>query len=615
MNPEQLFINAIREFLTLQPRTGIVEWAETAIDFSEDVSAERKRVDFSLSPFLIDPLKCWEYSGHIREVVVCAPEQTGKTMIESFGVLYCMNFKPSSMLCVYPSDDQAADVNKLKYEPLMKRIPALAEELKRPFAKRKDCYILAASTMFFQGAGAKIMSKSCKVVVLDEEDQYPVVKTLDAVSDTRKRTRSYSESIMFRVCTPTEKTGSIWRAFLAGSQGYWTLRCRGCGELTMRSCDFGNLQFESNYDDERGLYMVKPNSIRLICPKCKHEHKEADKRWMNLNGGYVHTFPERIEERPSFQYGVLATQFPIMSWPRIAEKILECGRRSDVKAHYELDNSWKGLPYSPREVSADDCRHLKEHMFRPDQLPPAEEIEMVFLISDTQDNFSPTGVFALDVHDNLWLLEYANVTHLWLSAGDREELEKQTGESVRTVEDMFNGTYRFGETKISPRFHILDYRGHRQKEIAGYAAAHSMVFLYAGAGTRQLEPFKKSSKSSRIYYVNAHLYQKQLIWQLYKQRNREGDYLYLPEGLDPRFQTEIVCVQPDRTTKSGHLPENWKAEHDAVHDAFDVLKMACWAKDFVFAKFAPTMFRCMKSPGLRRTQKTWFERNAKKTEG
>ena len=141
-----------------------------------------------------------------------------------------------------------------------------------------------------------------------------------------------------------------------------------------------------------------------------------------------------------------------------------------------------------------------------------------------------------------------------------------------------------------------------------------MVFLYAGAGTRQLEPFKKSSKSSRIYYVNAHLYQKQLIWQLYKQRNREGDYLYLPEVLDPRFQTEIVCVQPDRTTKSGHLPENWKAEHDAVHDAFDVLKMACWAKDFVFAKFAPTMFRCMKSPGLRRTQKTWFERNAKKAD-
>ena len=614
MNPETIFINTVREFLQLVPRVGIREWAEENIDFTDDISAERKRVDFSLSPFLVEPLEAWEYSGHIREVAVCGIEQHGKTMLEEFGVLYCMTFKPSSMLCVYPSDDLAADVNKTKYEPLMKRIPALAAELARPFATRKDRYILGASTLFFQGAGVKVMSKSCKVRVLDEEDQFPVVKTLDAVEDARKRGRSYSESIFYRVCTPTEKSGSIWRAFLAGSQGYWTLRCQKCGELTMRSCDFSNFQFDSSFDDTRGLYIVKPASIRLICPKCKHEHKEAEKRWMNLNGAYVHQFPERQETRPSFQFGALASQFAIMSWPRIAEKILECGRRSDIKAHYELDNSYKGLPYSPREVSADDCRHLKEHMFRPDQLPPAEQIEMLFVVSDTQDDFSPTGLFALDVFDNLWLLQYGNITHLWLSAGDREDLEKQIGEPVRTVEDVFNTPFRFGDVKIAPRFHLLDYRGHRQKEIANYAIAHSMVFLYAGAGTRQLEPFKKSGKFGRLYYVNAHLYQKQLIWSLYKQRNKEGNYLFLPEGLEPKFQNEIVCVQPDRTTKSGHLPENWKPEHDQVHDAFDVLKMACFARDFVFAKFAPTMFRVQKSPGLRRVRKKYFEQQGKGAE-
>lgn len=612
MNPESIFVSAVRDFLTLMPRKNIIDWAEDNIDFSDDISAERKKLDMSLSPFLVDPLKCWEYSGRIREVVVCAPEQTGKTMIERIGVLYCMMFKPSSMMCVYPSDDLAQDVNKIGYEPLMRKIPQLNEELQRPYAKKKDCYILGASTMFFQGAGSKIMSKSCKIVVLDEEDQYPVVKTLDAVADTRKRTRSYSESIMFRVCTPTEKTGSIWRAFLAGSQGYWTLRCRKCGELTMRSCDFGNLQFDSTYDDDRGLYMVKPNSIRLICPKCKHEHAEKDKRWMNLNGGYIHQFPERLDLRPSFQYGVLATQFPIMSWPRIAEKILECGKRSDVKAHYELDNSWKGLPYTPREVSADDCRHLQDHMFRADQLPSADEIEMVFVVSDTQDDFSPTGLFALDVHDNLWLLDYANITHLWLSAADREELECKTGEKVRTVEDVYNTEVKFGDVKIAPRFHLLDYRGHRQKEVALYAANHSMVFLYAGAGTRQLEPFKLSNKSSRLYYVNAHMYQKQLIWLLYRHKNKEGDYLYLTEKLDPKFQTEIVCVQPDRTTKSGHLPENWRPEHDAVHDCFDVCKMACFAKDFVQQKFSPDLFRIQKSPGLRRVRKAYFEQKEQK---
>ena len=613
-NPSELsiehfgaFFDDIRNFLQVAEHKDIIEWAEESIDLSDDVSAERKHVDFSLSPFLVEPLRQWEFSGRIREVAVCGIEQHGKTLLEAMGVTYSMEHKPCSMLCVYPSDDLAADVNRTKYLPIVKHIPALAAELARPRAARKDRYIFGASTMFFQGAGVKVMSRSCKIRVLDEEDQYPVVKNLDAVEDTRKRGRSYTESLLFRVCTPTEKTGSIWRAFLAGSRGWWTLRCKQCGELTMRSCDFSNFQFESEFDDERGLYLVKPSSIRLICPACKHEHTEADKRWMNVNGEYVHEFPERKDLRPSFQFGALASQFPIMSWERIAEKILECGKRSDIKAHYELDNSYKGLPYQPREISADDCRHLKEHFYRQDQLPQANEIEMVFIVSDTQDDFSPTGVFALDIYDNLWLLQYDNITHLWLTEADRESIEKSTGEAVHTVEDLLNGEVTIHGEKIRPMFHVLDWRGHRQKEIMEYAQVHKNAILYAGAGQRQLEPFKSSQKRRRLFYVSASTYQKQLIWSLYRHRDKTGDYLYLPEDLDGKYQTEIVSVQPDRTTKNGHLPENWKPEHDAVHDAFDVLKMAFFARDLAFALLDPNKFRARKSPGLHRVRKRWFD--------
>lgn len=601
-----------RSLFTFTEYEDIVEWAEKNIDFSEDISAERKRLDLSLSPFLVEPLRAWEFSGKIREVVVCGIEQHGKTLLEVIGVTYSMEHKPCSMLCVYPSDDLAADINRTKYEPIVKHIPSLASELTRPNAARRDRYIFGGSTMFFQGAGAKIMSRSCKIRVADEEDQFPVVKNLDAVEDIRKRGRSYSESIFYRVCTPTEKSGPIWIAFLAGSQGYWTLRCKKCGELTMRSCDFGNLQFESVFDDERGIYVVKPNSIRLICPKCKHEHAEKDKVWMNRNGKYVHVFKDRIDLKPSFQFGALASQFASMSWVRIAEKILECGKRSDVKSHYELDNSFKGLPYTPRSVSADDCRHLQEHMYRPDQLPPPEEIELVFMVSDTQDDFSPTGLFALDVRDCLWLLKYDNITHLWLSADQKEELETNSGKKIQTVEDFLNDEVKIGGVGIRPLIHVLDYRGHRQREISEYAISHRNAILYAGAGQRQLEKYKPSNKHSRLYYVSASQYQRQLIWSLYKQRDKESDYLYLPEDLDPKYQTEIVSVQPDRTSKSGHLPENWRPEHDAVHDCFDVLKMGLFAKDFCVEQLSPKRFRIGQSPALHRARKLYFDKQAKK---
>lgn len=616
MTPLPLFPKSswrnIREGTTAtlpRERVDIIEWVSANVNLSDDISAERKRIDFNLSPFLIDPIRAWDFSGKIKEVVVVGIEQHGKTLIEECGVSYCIEFIPCSILCVYPSDDLAADINRTKYEPIFRHIPDIAEELARPNSHRVDRYTLGNSTMFFQGAGSKVMSRSCKVRVADEEDQFPKVGNLDAVEDIRKRGRSYSESIFFRVCTPTEKTGNIWRAFLAGSQGYWTLRCKGCGELTIKSCDFSTIQFESTFDEERGVYAVISSSIRVICPVCKHEHKEADKVWMNRNGKYVHVFADRIDTRPSFQFGALCSQFPSMSWTRIAEKILECGKRSDVKSHYELDNSFKGLPYTPREVSADDCRHLKEHMYRPDQLPPPEDIELLFLVSDTQDDFSPTGLFALDIHDNLWLLRYGNITHLWLTADQKEDLEAKTGNPVETVEDILTNEYKIGGVGIRPLIHVIDYRGHRQKEVAEYAVANKNCILYAGAGQRQLDKYKPSQKRGRMFFVSASQYQRTLIWSLYRQRNKETDYLYLPEDLDPKVQTEIVSVQPDKTSRNGHLPENWKPEHDAVHDAFDVLKMAFFAKDFCVEQLSPKRFRVGKSPALHRAKKRYYDKH------
>ncbi len=606
--PHQAFADALRGFYAISPHHDIISWAVDNIDFSEDVSAERARLDLTLSPFLVEPLRAWEFSGHIREVAVCGIEQHGKTLLEVIGVLYNFVDKPSSNLCIYPSEEDAADINRTKYEPLIRKIPELAAELARPYSSKKDRYIFGAATMFFQGAGKKIMSKSCKVVVLDEEDHYPTVGVLDAGEDARKRGRSYSESILYRVCTPTVEEGPIWKAFLAGSQGYWTLRCQHCGELTMRSCDLHNLQFESSYDEARRIYVATPGSERLICPKCKHEHVESDKFAMNREGAYVHKFPDRLELRPSFQFGALCSLFPFMSWGRIAEKILECGKRADIRAHYELDNSFRGLPYREREIATEDIENLKVHFYH--DRPPAAEIELVFVVSDTQDLFSPTGVFALDCCDNLWLLEYDNLTYLWLSPAEREEIARREGEVPRTVEDALTTPVRFrdGES-IAPLFHVVDYRGHRQREVADYAATHRNVIMYAGAALRG-ETWKASTKNPRMIIVDAKSFQRTLIWYLYNQKNRATNYLYLPDTLAKKYQAEISCVQPDKTRRSGHLPENWAPAGDAVHDAFDVLKMAYFAVDFAVKSFNRTRFRVGKSPALLRRWRAHDERRA-----
>lgn len=129
-----------------------------------------------------------------------------------------MLFDPCQSLIVYPSDNLAAETNQAKIKPLIRQIPQLKAELNRPRSFRSDRYNFTNLISYFQGSGSKIVSKSCKIVVGDEIDQWVNLGTVDNLSDLKKRTRSYDSSICFLVCTPTTENGTIWREFLKGSQ-------------------------------------------------------------------------------------------------------------------------------------------------------------------------------------------------------------------------------------------------------------------------------------------------------------------------------------------------------------------------------------------------------------
>lgn len=235
-------------------------------------------------------------------------------------------------------------MNETKVKPLMSHIPGLKEELQKPRAVRQDRYNFSNLKSYFQGAGSKIVSKSCKIVIGDEVDQWPA-EFPSNLRDLEKRTRSYNASMTFIVCSPTTQQGQIYQDFLKGSQGYYTLRCKECGCLTMRSCDIHNLQWEAIYNEELKTYIVKKGTERLICPKCKHEHVESDKAWMIQNGGYVHVISELQKERPSYQIGALASQLPALSWSEIAQAALEAGKTADVSIQQNFDSSWRRFAF------------------------------------------------------------------------------------------------------------------------------------------------------------------------------------------------------------------------------------------------------------------------------
>lgn len=69
------FIEAVRGYFKLTPYMPIISWVNAYINYTDDVSAERDKPDFSQYPYQIEPLKQWEDLSIRKHVTVMMCEQ------------------------------------------------------------------------------------------------------------------------------------------------------------------------------------------------------------------------------------------------------------------------------------------------------------------------------------------------------------------------------------------------------------------------------------------------------------------------------------------------------------------------------------------------------------
>ena len=225
---------------------------------------------------------------------------------------------------------------------------------------------------------------------------------------------------------------------------------------------------------------------------------------------------------------------------------------------------------------------------------------MLFMTSDTQDNRSVVMVCALDVNDNLYVIESKEVEFLFLKDEQRTLINEHSEAPVETVEDMLNKEYLVENgIGIKPMFCLIDRQGHRTKEIQYFAEKINNVMMYQGT-YMTTSTWRMSDNNRKLILGAAKHWQSVLIYQLYTQKKRKENYLYFnPETTDDVIK-QIVCVKPDPTKKFGDSPENWTPEGGAVHDWFDVVKMAYLAVDFAIQTMSKKRWRFCQSPALKR---------------
>lgn len=567
--------DSIQNYFNIKEYKSILQFAVEDIDLSGDVSSSKDRIDLENYPYFKDVLQaCVLEKGVRKEVVLMGMDQAGKTTLQLIVLLYNCTFNTLQSIVAYPSDDLAIETAQTKFLPLFKNVPQFKADLEKPFAIRSDRFKLSNALIWWAGAGAKIVSKSCKLVIGDEAALWSC-PNVNNIAEMKKRTRSFDECVQFFLSTPQFKQDNFSRQFLQSSQGFYTLRCCNCGELTMRSCDLHNLQFETIYNEDLIQYVAVRGSERLICPKCHFEHDETYREQLVKNGAYVHKFKDKIKTFPGFQIGALASLLTVHCWSNLADVQLASGKSATLEDYISFDASYRGLYYQQRDYNKQDESALKQHFYKPGDLKQ-EDIEAVIIAADTQDTFSVYAVIALTRQNNYYVIDMGRLRYLWLEDEQRKVIDaenKRNGKAPeKTMLDLLESQF-YG---FKPLCLMVDERGHRSTEIKNFSRMKKNIIMYAGTNLK-FEKWKPSDTVPKMFMCDAKKFQAELIFMLYYQKKKETNYLYLPENMSEQDLEQITSFQPDTEHRNGNLFENWTPK-DKVHDMFDTVKMglACF---------------------------------------
>lgn len=533
---------------------------------------------------MVEPLKYLAIEqGKRKECCIAFPEQCGKSLLMMISCLYnCCYNKLQALIC-FPSLDLAVQTSNTKFIPLFKKIPQFRQEIEKPKAIRGDRLKLSNAVIYWISAAVSRISSRSSALVIGDQCAIWQNNTCNQIEELKKRTRSYNECLQLFVSTPRYKEDPFWRQFLQCSQGYFYLRCQHCGQLTMKSSDIHNLQFQTVYNEELKQYVSVIGSQRLICPKCKFEHTEQQRQQLIKQGGYIHRFPDRQELKASYQIGILASLLNVHSWSSIADIQLASGKSAELSDYISFDNSIRGLPYSEREYNKQDESAISKHYFTESELKK-QDIEAIYIVADTQDTFSPCAVCAYTKQDNIFVLSVSRPRYLFLDDEERKiinsENQRNGKEPEKTLLDIINSEY-YG---IKPLCAFIDMRGHRADEIKAFSRLQKNILLYGGTSLR-LEKWKVSDNVSKLFLCDSKKFQAELIFKLYFQQNRENNFLFLPDSLTEQDIAEITSFQPDNEKRNGNLYQNWTCK-EKIHDIFDVLKMT-----IAISQIAPRIYR------------------------
>ena len=221
----------------------------------------------------------------IKEVVVQAGAQLGKSEILLNIIGYFIDYEPCPILMLQPTESMAQAFSKDRIaNGLLRATPALQGKVKDPRARDSGNTtlhkIFPGGSLSLVGANSPsgLASRPVRILLADEVDRFPssAGSEGDPLSLARKRTTTFWNRKLVAVSTPTLKNISrIEEAFEKSDQRLYFVPCKHCE--TPQTLKWSNVRWQE--DD--------PDSAKYLCDECGTLWSDADRRWSVRNGEWV----------------------------------------------------------------------------------------------------------------------------------------------------------------------------------------------------------------------------------------------------------------------------------------------------------------------------------------
>lgn len=553
------------------PKMLVSDWADEYRRLSAESSAEVGRWRTSRAEYQREPMNAVNDPA-VRKVVLHFSSQTGKSEILNNTLGYYMDYDPSPILFIQPTEDDVRAYSQDRIAPMIRDTPVLTAKVAEAKSRDSGNTILykkfVGGYVQFLGSNvpSKLASRPIKVVLADEIDRYPMSAGDEGnplkLAEVRQTTFWNAKTI---VCsTPTIKGASkIDDEYEASSQEELHIACPHCKEY--QTLKWANLKFNHFKEQEvRG----GENKFELLGYLCEHcGCVDSEVRWKKQPIKWIARHPEQKRIR-GFHLNALIS--PWKTWHSLVDDFLTAKKNpEDLKVFVNtmLAESWE----EKSELDFDEILAKRRQYYNCD-IP--KDVVALTMGVDVQDNRLEYEIVGWGVGRVSWGIKYG----ILLGDPAKEETWEQ-------LDSVINARYTRQDGIEMHLMSICVDSGYKTDEVYKYCKSRFYKNVYAikgigGSGIPFIKiPKKTNDEGVFLFNIGVEVGKDTLVSRLKTKYENEQGFCHFPieaeKGYDEEYFKGLTSERKVTRYKKGVATITWeKISEHARNEPLDLRNYA-----------------------------------------